>query len=286
LLDAVIERGDMDLVADFAAPLPMLVIAQMLGLPPGDRARLTRWSDVILFMSYTIAGSPESERAVSDFQQVTGEMSDYLAGLLDARRSDPQDDLLTRLSQAELDGERLTPAEILGFVQLLLLAGSETTMNLISNAVLCFWEHPDQLARLRAEPSRLPAAIEEVLRFRSPLQWMYRLTTRDVELQGQAIPAGRMVLAVIGSANRDPKHFPAADRFDIAREPNPHIAFGHGVHFCLGAPLARLEARVALTELLGRLEDIELASSEAWPPRKGLHVHGPERLPVRFRARV
>jgi cytochrome P450 len=181
-----------------------------------------------------------------------------------------------------VDGERLTQAEILAFFQLLLLAGQETTTNLINNAILCFVEHPDQLARLRAVPDLLPSAIEEVLRFRSPLQWIGRKTTCQVELHGQVIPAGRLVLAMIGSANRDPRQFPAADRFNIGRGDNGHLAFGQGLHFCLGAPLARLEARIALADLLERLKDLRLASDEPWEPRKGLHVHGPARLPIQF----
>ena len=153
-----------------------------------------------------------------------------------------------------MDGERLTEQEILGFVQLLLVGGQETTANLINNAILCFIEHPDQLARLRAAPELLPGAIEEVLRFRSPLQWMPRATTRDIEMHGQIIPAGKLVLPMIGSANRDSRQFPNASGFDITRNPNPHIAFGLGIHACLGAPLARLEAKIALTDFLGRVK--------------------------------
>jgi cytochrome P450 len=190
--------------------------------------------------------------------------------------------LLTRLTEAEVDGERLTAEEILGFFQLLLLAGQETTTNLITNAVLCLVEHPDQLARLRAAPELLPSAIEEVLRYRSPFQWFYRVTRRDAEVHGQTIPAGKLVLVGVGAANRDPKQFRDAGRFDITRDPNPHLGFGHGIHFCLGAPLARLEARVALTDILGRLEGLALANDEPWEPRPALHVHGPTRLPVRF----
>jgi cytochrome P450 len=282
LLDSIIERGEMDLAADYSVPLPTLVIAEMLGIPAASRPRFTRWNDVLLDMSYTIPGGGDEAGVVAAFEAATAEMGDYLAGLLDERRARPKDDLLTRLVQAEVDGERLTHEEILGFFQLLLLAGSETTTNLVNNAVLCFAEHPDQLDRLRGRMDLLPSVIEEVLRYRSPLQWMYRVPTRDVELHGQVIPAGKLVLAMIGSANRDPRQFPDPGRFDITRDPNPHVAFGHGVHFCLGAPLARLEARIALADLLGRLKGLALASGEPWQPRKGLHVHGPIRLPVRF----
>jgi cytochrome P450 len=171
---------------------------------------------------------------------------------------------------------------VLGFVQLLLVGGQETTANLIDNAVLCFIEHPDQLARLRSSPELLPSAIEEVLRYRSPLHWMPRATRRDVEVHGQVIPAGKVVLPMIGSANRDPRQFPAAGRFDVGRDPNPHLAFGHGVHACLGAPLARLEGRIALADFLERVKGFALASDEPWEPRQALSVHGPSRLPIRF----
>jgi cytochrome P450 len=221
---------------------------------------------------------------MADFIATTAEMNAYLADLLARRRAAPADDLLTRLAAADVDGKRLTQAEILGFFQLLLLAGSETTTNLINNAILCFVAHPEQLARVRAEPAMLPLAIEEVLRYRAPVQWMYRIPRRDIELHGQTVPAGKLVLAMIGSANRDPAKFAEPDRFDVARDPNPHLAFGHGNHFCLGAPLARLESRVALTSILARLGEIALASDEPWEPRRGLHVHGPARLGIRFAA--
>ena len=198
------------------------------------------------------------------------------------RRAKPIDDLLSRLVEAEVDGERLTDDEILGFFQLLLLAGSETTTNLINNAMLSFIEHPDQYARLQSTPDLIPSAIEEVLRYRSPVQAVFRKTTRTVALHGQTIPEGSLVLPMIGSANRDPKLFAEPDRFDVTREPNPHIAFGHGPHFCLGAPLARLEARIALQDLLARLDNVRLASEEPWEPREALHVYGPSCLPIVF----
>jgi cytochrome P450 len=205
--------------------------------------------------------------------------------LIAQARSVRLDALLARLVEAEVDGERLTQEEILGFVQLLLVGGQETTVNLINNAVLSLLEHPDQLALLRATPELLPSAIEEVLRYRSPFQWMTRATTREVELHGQIIPAGKLVLPVMGAANRDPRQFPDANRLDIRRDPNPHIAFGHGIHACLGAPLARLEARIALGDFLERVDTFELASNEPWEPRKALQVLGPTRLPIRFKAR-
>ena len=280
LLDRVAGRDTFDLAADFAVPLPMIVIAEMLGVPTEDRPRIARWNDVLLRMSYLVAGSPEAGEVMREFATITAEMSEYLATLLAKRRASPKDDLLTRLGEAEVDGARLTHQDILGFLQLLLLAGSETTTNLMNNAILCFNDHPEQLAIVRRRMELLPSAIEEVLRYRAPLQWMFRVTTRDVDLHGQTVPAKTLLLAMIGSANRDPATFGNPERFDVTRDPNPHLAFGHGAHFCLGAPLARLEARVALTALLERFSRIQLAGERPWEPRKGLHVHGPTRLPI------
>lgn len=284
LLAPVIERGEMDLAADFAVPLPMMVIAELLGIPVEDRQPFGRWNDVLLNMSYTVAGVEGAEEAFTAFIGLTQEMGVYLEELLNRKRAQPRDDLLSRLAAAEVDGERLTASEMVGFFQLLLLAGAETTTNLINNAILCFVAHPEQLALLRGRMALLPSAIEEVLRYRSPVQWMYRKTRRDVEMQGRVIPSGKLVLVMMGAANHDPAVFAEPGRFDITREPNPHVAFGHGVHFCMGAPLARLEARVALTEFLGRVKGFGLASEGPWEPRRGLHVHGPNRLPIRFEA--
>jgi cytochrome P450 len=282
LLDQTIERGAMDLAADFAVPLPMLVIAEMLGVPPADWPQYKRWSDVILKIANTISRDEAAARTIQEYRAVTAEMRAFLPELIAQRRAAHQEDLLSRLVEAEVDGERLTSEEVLGFVQLLLVGGQETTANLINNAVLCFLEHPDQLARLRAAPDLLPSAIEEVLRYRSPVQWMPRATRRDIELHGEVVPAGKLVLPMIGSANRDPKQFHDAGLFDITRDPNPHLAFGHGIHACLGAPLARLEARIALADFLERVKGFDLASDEPWEPRQALGVHGPSRLLIRF----
>jgi cytochrome P450 len=282
LLDQTIERGEMDLAADYSVPLPMMVIAEMLGIPIADRPRFKRWVDVILNLCYSIQGGAEAAQAAREAGAATAEMSGYLGGLLVERRAAPRDDLLTRLVEAEVDGERLTDREILNFFQLLLIAGSETTTNLINNAILCLLENPQELARLREKPELLPSAIEEVLRYRSPVLAMFRQTKREAQVHGQVIPPGKLVLTMIGSANRDPRLFHDAGKFNITRDPNPHLAFGHGVHFCLGAPLSRLEARIALADLLERLKGFTLASDEPWEPRKAFHVHGPARLPLRF----
>jgi cytochrome P450 len=285
LLNEMIELGEVDLVEAFSGPLPMRVIAELLGIPASDWPRYKRWSDAILSIANTFAPGAETDRVFQEFRAVTVEIRDSLPELIAQARSVSLDALLARLVEAEVDGERLTQEEILGFVQLLLVGGQETTVNLINNAVLSLLEHPDQLALLRATPELLPSAIEEVLRYRSPFQWMTRATTRQVELHGQIIPAGKLVLPVMGAANRDPRQFPDANRLDIRRDPNPHIAFGHGIHACLGAPLARLEARIALGDFLERVDTFELASNEPWEPRKALQVLGPTRLPIRFKAR-
>jgi cytochrome P450 len=225
----------------------------------------------------------DAERASAAFAAAMAEMEPYVAALIAARRRAPADDLLTGLVQATVDGECLTDDEILGFFQILLVAGSETTTNLIDNAMICFLDHPAELARLRAAPHLIPTAIEEVLRYRSPAQAMFRRTHGAITLHGQTIPEGALVLAMIGAANRDPAAFAEPDRFDVGRDPNPHLGFGHGAHFCLGAWLSRLEGRIALADLLERLQDVTLASDGPWEPRKAFHVHGPTRLPVRFR---
>ena len=285
LLNEMIEVGEVDLVEAFSGPLPMRVIAELLGIPASDWPRYKRWSDALLSIANTFAPGAETDRVLQEFRAVTVEIRDSLPELIAQARSVRLDALLARLVEAEVDGERLTQEEILGLVQLLLVGGQETTVNLINNAVLSLLEHPDQLALLRATPELLPSAIEEVLRYRSPFQWMTRATTRQVELHGQIIPAGKLVLPVMGAANRDPRQFPDANRLDISRNPNPHIAFGHGIHVCLGAPLARLEARIALSDFLERVDTFELASNEPWEPRKALQVLGPTRLPIRFKAR-
>ncbi|MGC2638597.1 MAG: cytochrome P450, partial [Acidobacteriaceae bacterium] len=282
LLDRFPENGAMDLVTEYATPLPMMVIAELIGIPSAEWTRFRKWSDGILQLSQTLSAGAAAQRAVMEYTAVKAELSAYVTALIESRRTDPRNDLLTRLVEAGVDGERLTDGEVIGFIELLIVAGQETTSNLISNAMICLTEFPDQRKALEQQPALWQAAIEEVLRYRSPVQWVFRATTADVEMHGEDIPAGTLVLPVIGSANRDSRIFPDAERFDIARAPNPHIAFGHGIHFCLGAALARLEARIALPLLLERLPGIRLASPDAWMPRDALHVHGPSSLPVVF----
>ena len=263
LLDEVDGREDFDLVHEFSVPLPLMVIAELLGAPVEDWPRFRAWSDAVLGLIHTVSGGPEAAPAVSRFAIAHAEMAAYVTTLIDARRAQPRDDLFTRLIRSEVDGMRLDADQILGFFELLMLAGHETTTNLIDNAIVALHEHPRELERLRANPALITSAVEEVLRYRSPVQAVFRRTRDAVDVHGHTIPAGRLVLAMVGSANRDPSVFPDPDHFDIGRDPNPHVAFGHGIHFCVGAPLARLEARIALPLLIETLGDFRLADPDS-----------------------
>ena len=282
LIGARLADGELDVAVDLAIPLPLLVIGELLGAPTSDLQRLRRWSDSMVGLVHTLSGGEAGARAEVAYGAASAEMQSFLAALIEERRALPKDDLLSRLLAADLDGERLSGDEIFAFFQLLLLAGHETTTNLIGNAVLSLAEHPAELDRLRARPELLPATIEEVLRYRAPVQMAFRRTTREVPLHGKTIPANKLVLLAIGSANRDPAQFKEPDRFDPGRDQGPHLAFGRGIHFCIGAALARLEARIAIGELLARTTQLELIPERPWEPRQSLHVHGPTSLPVRF----
>lgn len=285
LLDDALAAGTMDLVTEFAAQLPLRVIADMMGMPRADMPRLMAWSAAIMQLGDTIYGGERAANAKRAYAACKVDMLPYVRALVVARRTRPGNDLLTRLVHAEVDGTLLSEDDIFSFFQLLLLAGTETTTNLIANAMLCFFAYPDQLALVRATPSLLPAAIEEVLRFRSPVQMAFRATARDVSLRGRVIPGGSLVLAMIGSANRDPRQFHHAQCFDVTRTGVSHVGFGHGAHYCIGAALARLESRIALGALLERAGDIRPVAHRGWIPRPGINIHGPQHLPVRFTIR-
>jgi cytochrome P450 len=270
-------RVALEVMSALAVPLPLMVIAELLGAPADDHPRFRRWSNAILGLIHTVSGDPQGPTAVAAFERTTEEMRAYLDDMLTRRVPGDTTHLLGGLAEARVDGERLHLDDMLGFFQLLLFAGHETTTNLIGNALLCFLDHPDALARVREHPELLPSAIEEVLRFRSPVQAVFRYPRHDVDLGGQRLLAGALVLPMIGAANRDPARFRDPDAFDVTRSPNPHIAFGSGVHFCIGMALARLEARVVLRVLLERWAAFALAP-DGWAPREAFHVHGPERL--------
>ncbi|MFP3462720.1 cytochrome P450 [Arthrobacter globiformis] len=277
LLDGIESKGSADLIAELAYPLPVIVIAELMGIPAEDRDRFKNWSDVIV--SQTQSGA-----RTADHSTTNREMAEYFLALIEHRRRQPGNDLISSLLVAEIDGQKLSVPELLGFCSLLLVAGNETTTNLIGNAVLCFTEAPGTMERLRAEPALLPQAIEEVLRYRSPVQSMYRVTAGETTLGGLQVPAGAPLVAWIGSANRDTRQFQRPEHFDVERTPNRHLAFGHGIHFCLGAPLARLEARVALQSVLERLPGLALTPGAHLERMDSTIVYGVKELPVSWQS--
>jgi len=280
LLDRVQAKGRMDVIADLAYPLPVTVICDMLGVPVDDHERIKDWSSDII-RSLDAIGIPSDPSIVERGRVGRRGIADYFRTLLPERRRHPRADLLSSLIAAEEQGDRLTEGELLATCVLLFIAGHETTVNLIGNGLLSLLRHPDQLERLRREPALIGSAVEELLRFDSPVQRTARITNAEVELRGRTIPKGAFVVTAIGAANRDPAHFPDPDRLDIARPDNRHIAFGFGIHFCLGAPLARVEGQLALGALLERMPRLRLADAELrW--RESSTLRGLKALPVEF----
>ncbi len=284
LLDEVEER--FDLVDALAYPLPVIVIAELLGIPASDRGVFRRWADALFSQEVDPDRSVRdvSERAVTAVVPIMQEMNASYLDHIRSRRATPGSDLTSKLTQAEVDGERLTDEEIIGFVGLLLLAGHVTTTATLGNSVVVFQENQDAVAEVRADPGLLPAAIEEVLRVRTPFPRLARITTADTEVGGVRIPAGQIVMPWLTAANRDERVFAEPHRFDVHRRPNPHLSFGHGIHFCLGAPLARLEARVALRLLLERYRDVQVAGDEQVEHRSPWTMVAVTRLPLEVRA--
>ena len=275
LLDGIASRGTADLIQELTYPLPVIVISELLGIPAQDRDLFKQWSDVIV--SQTRTGTTNENHYLTN-----KEMTEYFLDLIEQRRHQPGQDLISNLLSAEIDGQKLSVAELLGFCALLLVAGNETTTNLIGNAVLCFTEVPGTIDRLLTEQSLLPQAIEEVLRFRSPVQSMYRVTVADTTLGEVQIPAGAPLVAWIGSANRDERQFQRPTQFDIDRSQIRHLAFGHGIHFCLGAPLAKLEAKIALEATLSRLPGLTLAPGAHLERMESTIIYGLKTLPARW----
>lgn len=274
LLDAFPPDGSVDLLESFAFPLPITVIAELLGVPAEDQPRFREWTTTLL--------SPPKSTHLEPLRKTAVQMQQYFQAFLARRRAEPRDDLTSALLAAEEHGDRLSAVELTSMVFLLLVAGHETTVNLITNGVWALLQHPDQLERLRTEPALLESAVEEMLRYCGPVRHTTsRFALQDTEFLGQTIPAGEMIMASLLSANHDPEQFAEPGRFDIARTPNRHLSFGSGVHFCLGAPLSRLEAQIAIPLLLERLPRLRLAvepSTLRW--RSGLLIHGLEQLPV------
>ena len=257
LLDGVVERGSMDLVSEFAFPLPTSVILEMLGVPVEDRERFRAWTNALI--------SPVLDEATAQeaYAQLT-QFTDYLRALFEARRRTPRDDLLSALLAAEEAGDRLSETELFGTMVLLIVAGHETTVNLIANSVLALHRNPGQRARLeealaRGDAEAMPRAVEELLRYDGSVERaLVRWAAEDVDIAGRTIPRGDGVILILGSANHDPERFHEPETLDLERHPNPHLGFGKGPHYCLGAPLARLEADVALSTLLRRLPELRV----------------------------
>ncbi len=270
--------GGMDVIADLATPLPLLVIAELLGVPVEDYQTLKRWSDDLALMLDGSVAAQVAPRAVSS----AAEFVAYLRAVVRRRRQQPGEDLLSAMLAVQEKDDSLTEDEILGTGVILLAAGHETTTNLIGNGCLALLRHPEQRARLRREPGLLPNAVEECLRFDSPVQATSRFFREEIEIDGRRIPKGEEVALFLGAANRDPAVFAQPDRFDVAREEaRQHLSFGHGIHFCLGANLARAEGQVALGALVRRFPGLSL-STDTLEWRPGFLFRGVERLPVRF----
>ncbi|MBH0175687.1 cytochrome P450 [Fictibacillus sp. 23RED33] len=294
LLDNVIEKGEMDIVKDFAYPLPVIVIAEMLGIPKEDRDMFKKWSDDIVASAELGAFDFNNEKTslrqkaknitnqlhiIQKFRKAEKELGNYFKQIFNERRENPSDDLISMLIQAEVDGRKLTEFELLGFCSLLLVAGNETTTNLIGNALFSFHYFPEVPTHLRKHPEDIKKAIEEVLRYRSMVRSLERIAANDVEINGHLIRKGQLVHVWLGSANQDPDVFHKPDKLNIHRNNLQHVAFGHGIHFCLGAPLARLEVEIALEEMFTHFSDIQLIPNVEYQLNA---LDGIENLPISF----
>jgi unspecific monooxygenase len=263
LLGAALERREFDLLADLIEQLPVAVIAELLGIPEGDRPLLRPWSADMTLMFELTRSEADEHRAV----QATVEFSDYLRGLVRERRARPKADLLSQLALVAEAGDHLSEDELIATAILLLNAGHEASVNGAANAWWTLFRHPDALAALRADPGLVPTAVDELLRFDTPAPMFERWVLEDIELHGVAIPRGQELALLFASANRDPDRFPNPDGLVLDRNPNPHLSFGAGIHFCLGAPLARLELGILFRAILERMPTLELVAEPAWKPR-------------------
>ena len=275
LLDAVEDPSAFDLMEAVARPLPVIVIAEMLGIPPEDRAQFAVWSDQRARILEPTLSAAERETAEAAMRS----LDTYLMPIISARRADPKDDIISALAQAEEEGDKLTEREVLIMLRLLLVAGNETTTNLIGNGMLALLRHPDQLAALREESALIPSAVEELLRFDSPVQVDVRSVLEDCDVNGFRVQRGDNIIALLGAANRDPDRFQAPERLDVRRREQNHLAFGRGIHHCLGAPLARLEGRVVLETLIERFGSMRLLEDRPLF-RNSVVLRGLHSLPV------
>jgi cytochrome P450 len=276
-LDKVEAKGSFDVIADLANVLPVTVIAEMLGVPPELNARFKRWSDTIIGGDNNVPGAPQPPESI----RAIDELGDYFTAEIEKRRTNPGPDLVSALVAAHDEGEVMSAADLLSFVTLLLVAGNETTTNLIGNGMLALGRHPDQLDALKRDSAMLPRAIEEMLRYDGPVQSTVRFTKQPVQLGGTEIPAGAFAMMIVAAADRDPAQFKNPEKFDITRDPNEHVALGEGIHFCIGAPLARMEARIAFEAMLERFPRLRLKDPAIKPTYKGSYfLRGLESLPL------
>jgi cholest-4-en-3-one 26-monooxygenase len=279
IIDSVCERGECDFVRDVAAPLPMILIGDMLGVQPEDRADLLRWSDDMVSSQSGNASDDAIMAAATAFTEYT----EYSNRVVNDRRTNPTDDLVSVLVHAEVDGDRLQHDEVLHESLLILVGGDETTRHVISGGMEQLLLHPEQRKLLADDPSKITVAVEEMLRWVTPIKNMCRTVTRDTEFMGQQLREGQKCMLLYESANRDETMFVDPFRFDVERQPNEHVAFGFGAHFCLGNSLARLELKIMMERLLARLPDLEFAGDPgSLPRRKANFISGLESMPVRF----
>ena len=295
-LDGIIEKGRMDLIDDFAYPLPVTIIAELLGVPIKDRELFHKWADMlhyalnseVLRSSTERTGISNERDPTKNIARIQEEMDAYFNAIIEKRTQTPLEDLISNLIRAQADGRHLSREEILTFCRVLLVAGHVTTFNLIGNTILSLLQNPQEFELLQENHSLIGSAIEETLRYRSPVQAVNRIVTKDVKLGGQQIQSGQRIIAWIGSANHDESIFPDPERFDISRNGRqPNLGFGHGIHFCLGAPLARLEGQVVLRIILQRLQGLTLdGDGDKLQPIQSVFFHGVAHLPLRFQTGV
>ncbi|MGC2681399.1 MAG: cytochrome P450 [Candidatus Nitrosopolaris sp.] len=290
ILNEVIAKGKMDLIDDLAYPLPVTIIAELLGVPIEDRNLFRGWADTIV--SSRGDDMTDEHGASKNLARIINEMDSYFSGIVEERIKEPREDLITNLIKAQAEGRHLFREEILTFCTLLLLAGHVTTVNLIGNTILSLLQNQTEFRRLQDDHNLIPSTIEETLRYRSPVQAVSRILTKDTNLGGQKIQSGQMIIAWLGSANHDESVFANPERFDITRiSHHAHVSFGHGIHFCLGAPLARLEGQVVLRVILQRLQDLNLDAegsnkkikNDNLIPLQSVFFHGVADLPLTFR---
>jgi cytochrome P450 len=284
LLDRALEERDVDFVAALAHPLPVIVISEMIGIPTEDREQFKHWSDLAVENLGTGLFVPPTPERIRTMQSLLATMGDYFDALAEQRRREPREDLLTGLVHAEVEGSKLTRDEVLRMLVLLLVAGNETTTTLIGDVVLELLAHRGELERLRTDRTLVTSAVDEVMRYASPVQMDPRMANNSLEIGGVAIAQGQLVVCWLGSANHDDAVFEDADRFDVGRQPNHHLGFGFGPHYCLGANLARLEASIALERLLARTKSFERTDENVLPLHPSIVFRGVTRLPMRLDA--